>query len=163
MDIPFHLVNDYSNKSILLSKNILDQCAVLSDLYDKNITQYHMYETDEIFTNVVNILYYNKAVNNLDPASVLSQLHIKPNKVEIKFTLKIGSFAAQIFWTSMITHDETLEKVEKHKYSFTYLDEFNQEKIIDLGEEETFYTIENTGDVEEISVSQTGIVTIQRI
>lgn len=115
-----------------------------------------------MFTNIINILYYNQAINNLDPASVLSQLQIKPNKVETKFALKMGSFDAQIFWTEMIKRDDTLAKVEKHKYSFTYLDEFNKEKIIDLGEEDIFYPIENTGDIEEISVSQIGRVTIRQ-
>lgn len=162
MDSWFILINKQGDKKVILPKKVWEECATLTELYDKGINCKYICETDEMFTNVINILYYNQAINNLDPASVLSQLQIKPNKVEVKFALKIGSFTAQIFWTEMIKRDDTLAKVEKHKYSFMYLDEFHREKNIDVGEEDIFYPIENTGDIEEISISQAGVVTMRR-
>jgi hypothetical protein len=76
--------------------------------------------------------------------------------------LRIGGSPVYVSWTSLIKADYEIMKVEKHVFSFIYLDKKGREKFTDENEIETMYTIENTGDIMEIRVSNTGSITITR-
>lgn len=90
-----------------------------------------------MFANVVNILYYNQAINNLDPTHVLVDLGIKPNRTNTSFGLRIGGLPTYVSWTSLVNPDDEIMKVEKHVFSFIYLDKKGREKSTDESEIET--------------------------